>query len=635
MKKKLFRLLLILCLILGLTLTAASEEPPTSGKLGDAISWVLSEDGTLTISGTGPMPDEAIPFSFGPMPIKKVVIEEGITDIGKVLFQNCTLLEEVSFPESLENIRAYSFSGCVALKEVVFPQGLIAIEEGAFSECDLLTEILIPDSVLHLGEHAFSHCDSLEKAHLGAGIRGISRNTFFQCEKLKEIQFDGQLEAIMDFAFARTGFERFIVPDTVNHIGGWAFNGCKELVHFDTGNGKDLLIGERVWTDCEKLESLTVGSGIAEIGYPAVENSTNLTKLNIRDLESWCTAIVSTDILTQAGNLYVNDELAVSLVIPGSVRVVGNGAFSGCTSLVKVVLETGITGIDSNAFRNCTALTTVTLPATLTEMGSEVFSGCSSLTAIDIPEGIVRLDGWFFADCINLTDVTLPSTLHEVTSDPFSNCTSLKAIKYRGTKEQWDAIVPSFNTGWKEGRTVTFLNAAPAGFDDVIKGFWYYDSVTWAVNMGITTGTSATTFSPDAPCTRGQVVTFLWRAAGSPQQETTKNRFTDVKEGDYYYDAVQWAVEYGITTGTSDTTFSPDLPCTRAQVATFLWRTAGQPEAEFKEHSFTDIEADYYYDAVLWAVDTGITFGMTSTTFAPAATCSRAQIVTFLHRFLG
>ena len=173
------------------------------------------------------------------------------------------------------------------------------------------------------------------------------------------------------------------------------------------------------------------------------------------------------------------------------------------------------------------------------------------------------------------------------------------------------------------------------GFRDVVPGTYYAVPVNWAVEQKITTGTSDTTFSPEDPCTRGQVVTFLWRAAGSPEPVTTENPFTDVAKSDYFYKAVLWAVEKGITKGMTDTTFGPASPCTRAQVATFLWRYAGEPKAGSQSHSFTDITKDYYYDAVLWAVDHGITNGTSDTTFSPANTCTRAQIVTFLYRFLA
>lgn len=169
-------------------------------------------------------------------------------------------------------------------------------------------------------------------------------------------------------------------------------------------------------------------------------------------------------------------------------------------------------------------------------------------------------------------------------------------------------------------------------FVDVKEGAYYYDAVLWAVEQKITSGTSATTFSPDASCTRAQMVTFLWRAAGSPKVENGKNPFADVQADAYYYDAVLWAVEKGVTSGTSATTFSPDATVTRGQTVTFLYRNAGFPEVS-GTMPFTDVEADAYYaKAVQWAVQQKITTGTSETTFSPMSDCTRGQIVTFLYR---
>ena len=169
-------------------------------------------------------------------------------------------------------------------------------------------------------------------------------------------------------------------------------------------------------------------------------------------------------------------------------------------------------------------------------------------------------------------------------------------------------------------------------FVDVATGSYYEDAVDWAVENGITKGTDDTHFSPDGICTRAQAVTFLWRTAGSPKPEIRTMPFTDVPVGSYYYDAVLWAVGNGITKGTSDTTFSPNMTCTRAQIVAFLWRSEKSPAAG-TANPFADVKSTAYYaDAVLWAVKENITKGTTSTTFSPNADCTRAQIVTFLWR---
>jgi hypothetical protein len=170
-------------------------------------------------------------------------------------------------------------------------------------------------------------------------------------------------------------------------------------------------------------------------------------------------------------------------------------------------------------------------------------------------------------------------------------------------------------------------------FTDVPEDTWYSGAVAWAVQYGITKGTTDTTFSPEEDCTRAQVVTFLWRVAGCPEPTTTENPFTDVVEDNDYYKAILWAAENGITTGTGDGTFSPDDSCTRAQIVTFLWRASGKPETDDTDVSFTDVsEGQYYSDAVAWAASKEITNGVGDGLFDTTGICNRAQVVTFLYR---
>ena len=171
-------------------------------------------------------------------------------------------------------------------------------------------------------------------------------------------------------------------------------------------------------------------------------------------------------------------------------------------------------------------------------------------------------------------------------------------------------------------------------FIDVPAGSYYEDAVIWAVDKGITTGTSATTFNPNGICTRAQAVTFLWRAAGSPAAKSSAMPFADMKAGSYYYDAVLWAVEQGITKGTTAATFSPNAPCTRGQAVTFLCRAVGTEGTG--DTGFADVGANSFCaGSVKWAVENGVTKGTTATTFSPNETCTRSQIVTFLYRAMG
>ncbi len=171
-------------------------------------------------------------------------------------------------------------------------------------------------------------------------------------------------------------------------------------------------------------------------------------------------------------------------------------------------------------------------------------------------------------------------------------------------------------------------------FTDVPTDAYYYDAVKWAVSHGITNGMDAAHFGPDEPCTRAQVVTFLWRAHGE-KAASSYYVFSDTPVDSYYFQAVNWATAQGITNGTDRFHFSPDDSCTRAQVVTFLWRLADSPKGA-KAAAFSDVKSGAWYaEAVAWAVQQGVTKGVSDTSFAPSDPCTRAQTVTFLYRQLG
>ncbi|MBR5283771.1 MAG: S-layer homology domain-containing protein, partial [Clostridia bacterium] len=206
-------------------------------------------------------------------------------------------------------------------------------------------------------------------------------------------------------------------------------------------------------------------------------------------------------------------------------------------------------------------------------------------------------------------------------------------IKFENNIEVGTATMKIVGVGpYYKGTIVKTFEIAKVTFADVKADAYYAPAVLWAVEKNITNGTSATTFSPNATVTRAQAVTFLWRAAGSPAPQSTNNPFVDVKADAYYYNAVLWAVENGITKGTSATTFQPETIVTRGQAATFLFRSQ-KASATQMANPFTDVAKNaYYHDAALWALENGITNGTSATTFEADLNCTRGQIVTFLYR---
>ncbi len=306
-------------------------------------------------------------------------------------------------------------------------------------------------------------------------------------------------------------------------------------------------------------------------------------------------------------------------------------------SIKSIIIEDGVTGIGARAFAGCSNVTNVSISNSVKNIGERAFIGCSNLTNIAIPEGVTTIGVYAFGSCSNLTKIMIPNSMLVVGGHAFYNCDGLLDVFYGGDKTDW-AIMKIEDDNTPLVTAKRYYNSKEDiltnPFQDVKRGAFYYDAVLWAVEHDpqITKGTDATHFSPDATCTRGQVVTFLWRAVGSPEPTMTFNPFSDVKESAFYYKAVLWALQNSITNGIDSTHFGPDQGCTRAQVVTFLWRTEHQPKPSSDTNPFVDVTGGYHYSAVLWAVEKGITKGTSADKFSPDATCTRGQIVTFLYR---
>ena len=354
-----------------------------------------------------------------------------------------------------------------------------------------------------------------------------------------------------------------------------------------------------------------------------------------------------------AGEAFKDVDTLTSVTIPDCVKYIGSSAFNSCYSLTSVKLPRYLKEICSDTFWYCTSLEYVSIPDGLKIIGSSAFKGCRKLSAIMIPDSVTSIGGSAFSGCEALTAITVPDSVKSIGRSAFSMCSSLKKITvgrgvmtigesafsgcssltdiyFKGTREKWKSFgeirIP-------DGAVVHFENQS--SFSDVPDDAYYAEPVKWAIGKGITSGTSAVTFSPNDGCTRGQTVTFLWRLAGSPDTDGYY-RFSDVSLQDYFYRPVLWATDKKITTGTGPNSFSPEMICTRGQIVTFLWRAAGSPRAIAAGDFFSDVcPDDYYYTAVVWATQKGITKGTASTTFAPDEPCSRAQVVTFLYRNAG
>lgn len=387
-------------------------------------------------------------------------------------------------------------------------------------------------------------------------------------------------------------------------------------------------------------------------------------------LKTSITAIVVEEGITSiCTSAFDGCSAAVSVSLPGTLTNIGANAFCNCKSLTTLELPEGVLTIGSNAFTNCTGLVSITLPSTLTQLADSAFGHCSSLVDLTLPEGLVELSQSAFMGCNSLTSITIPSTVTKIGPGIFFNCTKLVSIYFLGdapevtpaAAQSTPATNPSFAdrvtlyykagaNGWSSpswnGYKTALWNDSDSPFLDIADSMYCYDAVLWAVENGITSGTRTESapgagdglFSPEKTCTRGEVVTFLWRANGEPKPASVNNPFSDVTEEDYFYNAVLWAVEQGVTTGTKDESgfgagdglFSPEKTCTHGEVVTFLWRANGKPAANGTSvvaAGYADTE--FYQTAVSWADTTGLL--LSNKAFVPSDDCPRADIVTYLY----
>ncbi|MGM9606065.1 MAG: leucine-rich repeat protein [Oscillospiraceae bacterium] len=360
---------------------------------------------------------------------------------------------------------------------------------------------------------------------------------------------------------------------------------------------------------------------------------------------------------------------ATSVSLPSTLTNISASAFCNCKSLTEVVIPEGVQTIGHNLFTNCSGLVSLTLPGTLTTLADSAFAHCSSLVNLTLSEGIQELTQGAFMGCTSLASVIVPASVTKIEPGMFRNCNKLTGIYFLGdapevvATQSYAADVPdpefpsqitiyykADTNGWTSptwnGYKTALWNDSDSPFLDVTDNMYYYDAALWAVEQGVTTGTQAEStpgagdglFSPERICTRGEVITFLWRANGKPEPVSTKNPFSDVAEGDYCYKAALWAVEQGITTGTQDESyfgagdglFSPARTCMYGEILTFLWRANGKPEANGSSALAAGYaDAEYYKAAVAWADTTGLL--VNNSVFVPTDSCPRADVVTYLY----
>ena len=467
-----------------------------------------------------------------------------------------------------------------------------------YSYRNYITQIVVENGCTHIGNWAFGFLQKVQAASLPNSVTSIGQNAFRTCNKMVSCPLPDYLVSIGEDAFwdccVMQGLD---LPNTLTSIGKRAFLNCEAITTAHIPGGVTTLY-YGTFQECPKLATVTLGEGVTILG----------------------------------GGVFQESGL-VTLTVPSTVTSIGESCFEDCKSLVSVTML-GCETIGSSAFAACSSLRKVTLAENTKTLGMWCFSYCKALRSIRLPASVETVDygafywhkssGYPALEQVIVMNPNCALDEHGQIGRP-GVCT---VYGYENSTAQAYALALGYNFD-----LIGNEKPEPSIFTDVDPGAFYAKPVEWAVNNKITTGATLTTFAPNSSCTRGQAVAFLWRAAGSPAPKMTTCKFTDVQPGAYYYQAMLWAVENNITTGTSATTFHPHATCTRGQVVTFLWRAMGQKAPQSSSCAFTDVQSNaFYYKAMMWAVENGITNGNTATTFGPNQSCTRGQVVTFLYR---
>ena len=421
-----------------------------SGTAGENLTWVLGDDGVLTVSGQGSMPNystsSVAPWYSKRTKITSVVVEpgvtnvgdyafyaclklaevelpEGLTDIGRGAFQDCTKLKAVEIPEGVTRIQGNAFYNCTGLESVTLPEGLKSIEYyGAFQGCTSLKSIVIPDSVTSLGSRAFQDCSSLTSVHIGEGVTSIRYGAFYGCSSLVSVNIPESVTSIEQEAFEYcSSLQSLSIPESVGSIGSYAFASCSSLTSVNIPDGVTR-IESYTFLDCSSLESVEIPDSVTSIGSSAFSRCSSLTSVSIPE-----------GVTSIGSYAFKGCSSLTSITIPEGVTGIEGATFANCTSLESIVIPDSVTSIGSSAFYGCSGLTSVSIRDSVTSIGSSAFRGCSSLTSITIPEGVTSLEYQTFYNCTSLESVTLPEGLLSIADQyngygVFENCTNLKSI---------------------------------------------------------------------------------------------------------------------------------------------------------------------------------------------------------------
>ena len=441
-----------------------------SGACGKNVNWVLTSDGTLTISGKGEMDNYGDYFDSQTAPwydyrenIQNVLVKSGVTNIGRraffgcgelisatllggvqtvgnSAFQDCKKLTSVGLPDGLNDIRGSAFYGCSSLKSVNIPKGVTNVAYEAFKGCSGLTSVTIPEGVIEIQDGAFYGCSSLTNVILPEGLKYINRYSFSGCSSLTSVKLPDSLTSIWYGAFSNcSSLATVTLPNGVTKIDGEAFENCSSLTGIEIPNSVTIIEGA-VFSGCSSLASVVVPTSVTSIGADAFSGCSSLTDVMLpkglteiaygifKDCSSLTKLTIPNSVTSIGNSAFEGCSSLTGITIPGGVTSIGSEAFSGCSGLVSVTIPNSVTSIGSSAFFRCSSLTSIVIPNGVTSIGVSTFYGCSSLTSVTIPAGVTNIDDSAFGNCSSLTNVTIPENVESIGERAFYNCSSLTSV---------------------------------------------------------------------------------------------------------------------------------------------------------------------------------------------------------------